>query len=71
MKLNAFLKPLKQGILLSYTKTFAFPEIDNTMLSAFERQLIMRALSSFSFLSFSFSLLLLFLHSRVERETER
>jgi hypothetical protein len=49
MKLNAFLKLLKQGILLSYKKTFAFPEIDNTMpkyieVSAFERQLIMRAL---------------------------
>jgi hypothetical protein len=49
MKLNAFLKLLKQGILLSYKKTFAFPEIDNTMpkyieASAFERQLIMRAL---------------------------
>jgi len=50
MKLNAFfLKPLKQCILLSYTKTFAFPEIDNTTpryieANAFECQLIMRAL---------------------------
>lgn len=49
MKLNVFLKLLIKGILLSYTRTIAFLEIDNTTpkyieASAFERQLIMRAL---------------------------